>query len=214
VLSSFRVFVMKSASGGAIKCKEITIKNLRLYLGSPDHIKPVVAVAYWTGMRKGEILNLTWDRVDLGTRMIRLKAGDVKEDLPKRVPLPRGLRDQLLQIPGRGSDDHVFQYRGKSFHDLRNALIVGCKAAGIPYGRNTKDGFTFHDLRHSAKTNARKAGIDKNVRMVMFGHSDSNDMDLRYDRIDNQDLLAAADQIEAFLDDDQVVAKNAAQNAD
>ena len=95
---------------------------------------------------------------------------------------------------------------------MRNGLKVACKAAGIPYGRNTKDGFPCHDLRHSAKTNARKAGIDKNIRMVMFGHSDSNDIDLRYDRVDDQDLLAAtdqikkfADQIEKFLNADQVL---------
>ncbi len=36
-----------------------------------------------------------------------------------------------------------------------------------------ENGFTFHDLRHTFQVNARRAGIDKNVRMVIMGHSDS-----------------------------------------
>ena len=63
--------------------------------------------------------------------------------------------------------------------------------------RNTRDGFNFLDFRHSAKINARKAGVDKNTRMVIFGLSDSKDMDLRYNQVDDEDFLAAADQIEA-----------------
>ena len=45
----------------------------------------------------------------------------------------------------------------------------------------------------------RKAGIDKNIRMFIFGHSDSSDMDLRYDIIDESDLLNAIDQLENYF---------------
>ena len=45
----------------------------------------------------------------------------------------------------------------------------------------------------------RKAGVDRNVRMVIFGHSDGNDMDSRYDTVDGVDLLAAVDKREGYL---------------
>ena len=45
----------------------------------------------------------------------------------------------------------------------------------------------------------RKAGIDRNIRMVIFGHSDGNDMDSRYDTIDRADLLDAVDKLEEYL---------------
>ena len=42
----------------------------------------------------------------------------------------------------------------------------------------------------------RKAGIDKNIRMLIFGHKDNSDMDARYDILDEQDLLTAVDRLE------------------
>ena len=45
----------------------------------------------------------------------------------------------------------------------------------------------------------RKAGVDNNVRGVIFGHSDNGDMDFRYDHVDEADLLDAIDRAEAFL---------------
>jgi integrase len=37
----------------------------RLLAQCPAHIKRIVNLAYHTGMRQGEILDLMWDRVDL-----------------------------------------------------------------------------------------------------------------------------------------------------
>jgi hypothetical protein len=54
----------------------------------------------------------------------------------------------------------------------------------------------------------RKAGVDKNVRAVIFGHSINADMDFRYDHIDESDLLNAIDQTETYL---QNVSQNVSQ---
>ena len=53
---------------------------------------------------------------------------------------------------------------------------------------------------HISKTIARKAGVDKNIRMVIFGHANLDDMDSRYDIVDESDLLTTVDQIEAYLE--------------
>jgi integrase len=162
-----------------------------------EHLKAIVAAAFWTGMRRSEILKLTWDKVDLANRMIRLKPEDTKERKAKNVPISKTLRTILMQVPGRGDNGFVFRYKGSAISDIRTGFIDGCKAAGIRYGRD--GGFVFHDLRHTAKTIARKAGVDKNVRMVIFGHSGNDDMDFRYDTVDEGDLINAIDKIEAYL---------------
>ena len=46
----------------------------------------------------------------------------------------------------------------------------------------------------------RRAGVDKNVRGVIFWHSVSIDMDFRYDDVDEAELVDAIDRTEAFLE--------------
>jgi integrase len=180
-----------------------------LYDALPSHTASIVAMAFWTGMRRGEILHLTWDKVALKSRMIRLEPEDTKEGLSKMVPISKTLKNILTKLPRGLHNDYVFLFRGKPIKDIRDGLIRGCKDAGIPYGRKVKNGFTFHDLRHTAKTFMRKAGVDKNVRAVIFGHSINGDMDFRYDHVDESDLLEAIDRTETFL---QSVSKNVSKN--
>ena len=46
----------------------------------PDYLKPMVAFAYRTGWRRGEISGLTWDQVDLKENIVRLEVGSTKND--------------------------------------------------------------------------------------------------------------------------------------
>ena len=66
---------------------------------SPDYLKPVLLCAYYTGMQKGEILGLTWDRVDLKGGFIRLKKADTKTGERRHIPLGRELRGVLESLP-------------------------------------------------------------------------------------------------------------------
>ncbi len=49
--------------------------------------KPILFIAYQLGMRLGEILNLTWDQVDLQRGCITLFERDTKNGLARVVPL-------------------------------------------------------------------------------------------------------------------------------
>jgi len=46
----------------------------RLINNAPIHLKNILIMGYWSGMRKGEILSLTWDKVDMKDKIIRLDA--------------------------------------------------------------------------------------------------------------------------------------------
>lgn len=44
----------------------------------PERLRPLVTFAYHTGWRRSEIVNLTWDQVDLHTGTVRLEPGTTK----------------------------------------------------------------------------------------------------------------------------------------
>jgi integrase len=169
---------------------------------APDHLKGIIAMGYYTGMRRGEILKLTWDKVDLANRMIRLKAGDTKDKQARNIPIVPELFKMLSGMPNRlrkeDSDDHVFLFKGKRLSCIRTGLRRTCKDAGIVYGRNQEGGFTFHDLRHTFNTNMRKAGVQESVIMEITGHS-TREMFDRYNSIDEDDTRSAIDQLEGYL---------------
>ena len=52
-----------------------------------EEIRPVITFAYYTGCRKGEILMLRWQQVDLAERVVRLEPGETKNDDARTIPL-------------------------------------------------------------------------------------------------------------------------------
>jgi len=170
----------------------------RLMEALPSHTRAVVATGYYGGMRKGEVLNLTWSHIDMKNRIIKLEASETKDREARKIPICDGLYDILLSIPKAIHDDHVFLFKGKPIKDFRTALRRACRDAGIPYGRRTKDGFVFHDTRHCFNTNMRRSGVPESVIMKITGHS-TREMFLRYDTVDSSDIRKAVDQMEGFL---------------
>jgi integrase len=173
------------------------------------HTKDIIAMGYFTGMRKGEILGLTWDKVDLQKRVIKLEAEDTKDREKRNIPICNELHGMLYAMPNRirtiRKNNHVFLYRGKPVSDIRKGIRDACSKAGITYGRFKRNGFIIHDLRHSFNTNMRKAGIAESIIMKITGHS-THEMFERYNTVDNQDMQKAVDQFETYLSNvDQTV---------
>jgi len=167
------------------------------------HVKSVIAIGYYTGMRKGEILSLTWNKVNLKSRFIELEPGDTKDREARNIPICDELYKMLYAMPNRiqasGNDNHVFQYKGKPItYNFTRSLKRACQAASIKYGRFVKGGFIFHDLRHTFNTNMRKAGVAESVIMKITGHS-TREMFDRYNTVDEDDTRKAVKQFEGFL---------------
>ncbi len=170
----------------------------RLIENLPHHTKSILTTAFYTGMRKGEILSLTWNKVDMEKRVIRLAAEDTKDKEARLIPICPALYEELSSIPRAIHDDHIFLYRGKPVSDIRGGLEKACEASGIPYGRFIEGGFVFHDLRHCFNTYMRKAGVPESVIMEITGHS-TREMFDRYNTIDADDAHEAIDQMGRFL---------------
>lgn len=149
----------------------------RLLASSPDYLKPVLKVAYYTGMRQGEILSLTWDQVDLKEGFFHLRAKDTKTDEARSVPLHREVVEVLKAMPRGLPGVRVFTLK-----DFRGAFLAACRRAGV------KD-FKFHDFRHTAINNWRLQGHDYFRIMAASGHKTMS-VFKRYNTVSNEELRA------------------------
>jgi integrase len=165
----------------------------RLYDGAASHIKPILLTAYHLGQRLGEILNLTWDRVDLHRGIITLRGVDTKTNKPRQVPMTPQVKATLMEL-SKVRDlvhKHVFVYHRNPVKGVKTAFRTACRNAAI-------ENLRFHDLRHCAATNLRRAGVDTTTAMQIIGHK-SPLMWKRYNSVAESDLLVAANKLTAYL---------------
>lgn len=165
----------------------------------PDWFQPMIWAAYYSGMRRGEILELTWSQVNMRDRMITLKPTDTKEGHWKRIPIRREL-GAILEEVGRVrilGVDHVFLLNGKPVdkETFKNCWPRACEK--LEKAELLKEPWPrFHDLRHTWKTNARRSGMDPEIREAILGHSERGKSVIeRYGRISDQELLNAIDSM-------------------
>ena len=152
------------------------------------HLLGILMMCFYTGMRRGEVLGRTWDRIDLEKRLVYLDPEHTKNEDRRSVALHDDLLQLLQRWPtkphsqGSAQGQHVFTYKGKPIKcDVRDALRTACEKAGIPYGRFVRNGFVLHDLRRTFVTLLSDAGQRDKVIMALSGHSTAR-MLLRYDR--------------------------------
>ena len=128
----------------------------------------VVLLALSTGMRRGEIMNLTWDAVDFQRRMITLE--HTKNGERRAVPLVGPVYNALWERSRlrRIDSPYVFPARlryGKEPKpiEIQNAWLVALKRADIK-------NFRFHDLRHSAASYLAMNGVSLPEIAAVLGH--------------------------------------------
>ena len=192
---------LKKAANARRRTLSVT-EYLRLREAAAHHLKPILTVAYNTGMRTGELRKLRWAHVDWEKEFIRLPGEIPKERKPKNIPMNHHVKETLKSLPRALHHDYVFTYRGEPIRDrggLKRSFRTACKKADIPCGRNTPDGVTFHDIRRTVKTNMLNAGVNRVHRDLILGHS-LQGMDAHYLVPSEEDLHAAMDLYTAWLD--------------
>jgi len=151
---------------------------------------------YFTGCRKGEILPLGWEQVDLLERVVRLEPGAITSGEARVIPLAPELHDMLAMQKAIRDRDYptcpwVFCREGQpvNSHDRRDAWEKACKLAGFvdKDGKPTK---LFHDLRRTGVRNLIRAGVPERVAMSISGHQTRAVFD-RYNIVSESDLKDA-----------------------
>jgi len=160
----------------------------------PDYIRSPITFAYYTGWRlQHEILRLTWDRVDLTERTVRLYRGTTKNREGRVIALPQVLNQILLvqwhqHVTMYPDCEYVFTRRGRQMKDIRWSWDRACKEAGLV-------GRIPHDFRRTAARNLVRAGVPERVAMDITGHKTREVFD-RYNIVSAGDLELAAKKID------------------
>lgn len=149
-------------------------------------LRPVVALALNTGVRRGGLLGLERDHVNLSDRSsfveVAHRGGAVKKmevkpnhllvvknkrGKPYTIPLnpaARAVLAELLAAPSAVRYLFTNPRTGRAVGDIKKGFAAACSAAGL-------DGFTFHDLRHTFATRLKEAGVDPVTRRDLLGHA-------------------------------------------
>jgi integrase len=132
------------------------------------HLRTAVTIAYWTGLRRGEVFGLTWGAVDLDRAMVMVRActskGNKSRHLPMPAPLveflkgwrPKKVKDADLVVPspkGGGRLTHI----NRGWQSLVTAAQL--------------TDFRFHDCRHNYATRLAQAGTPLTVVRELLGHA-------------------------------------------
>jgi len=144
---------------------------VRLLTNCPEHLKPIVALALNTGMRRGEILNLKWRDIDIKREVIYLL--DTKNKERREVPMNYDVKKVFIGIPRHSEGVYIFyNTNNERYRDIRKAFAKALKYAKIT-------DFRFHDLRHTFASHLVMSGVDLNTVRELLGHK-SIQMTLRY----------------------------------
>ena len=152
-------------------------KQVEAFLASneDDHFYPLYVLALNTGMRRGELLGLCWDKVNLDDRVIEIARTrgrygmreTTKTGVVRHIPLNNAAWTVLDELSRKKSgEDFVFLKKdGSPLHVcFLDHFSSATRRAQVPKIR-------FHDLRTSYASNFVMAGGDIFALSKLLGHA-------------------------------------------
>ena len=166
--------------------KILTPEHMKAYLEAADRrgLLPMFYLELVSGLRKGELVALRWDDVDIRQRTISVSKQYVRnpdgsleltrpktENSVRLVSIPQTAVDLLIQEHDKHPDSpYLFpspltgeMYHPDSVVNLHKKIL---QDAGLEHLR-------FHDLRHTFATTALQNGVDVKTVSSMLGHYDA-----------------------------------------
>lgn len=142
----------------------------RVLDSAPPWLRPMMALALWTGLRLKEVVSVTWDDIDTAKRI--LNATEDGKTGWRPVPLCPEALAVLASIPRRVRSRFVFtDSEGADYTDAKARNRITCNAAAVLARAGFPD-CTFHSLRHSCASAMVAAGVPLYQVGQVLGHRD------------------------------------------
>lgn len=127
-------------------------------------LETIVLIAITTGLRRREILELKWERVNLETGQVIIE--ETKNGAPRSTHLLMPVLDRLKQLYKQKESNAGLVFPGRSgLHpiDIKSAWYSAVEQAGL-------EDFRFHDLRHTAASYIAMDGGSVPEIAAVLGH--------------------------------------------
>ncbi len=195
-----------------VEMKTLRPEHLRSYLGAADArgVLPMFYLELVSGLRKGELVALLWDDLNIEHKTISVSKQYIKnpsgtltlsrpktETSVRKVSIPQDAVDLLIQEHEKHPDSpYMFpspatgeMYYPDSVVKLHEKIL---KDAGLEHIR-------FHDLRHTFATLALQNGVDIKTVSSMLGHYDAGFTLRTYTHATRQMQDQAAETMGSFM---------------
>jgi integrase len=146
-----------------------------LLAAAAPHLRQIVTVALDAGMRRGEILTQRWEDVDFTRGLLFPSHSKTPEGEFREIPLTARLLNLLSEM--KKSEGLIFTFEGKPLRSIKTAWKAAIRRAGIRY-------LSFHRTRHTFNTRLMEAGVMREVRMSLMGHSLGDDPQADYTHVE------------------------------
>jgi integrase len=170
------------------------VKKLKKFLNKwPDKRGALfIKFAFYTGCRKGEIIDLEWTHVNIESRKIYLADPKGK---PVTLPISKkaaGVLRRIKKMPPKVKSKYIFCSRsGKKRIHFKNWYLIKKKAKLPEY-------FRFHDIRHSYASHQASSGkISIFQLQKLLNHQDIKTT-MRYAHLFPSELEKAAENIDSI----------------
>jgi integrase len=155
----------------------------------PDYLKPLFCVAYYTGLRRGTLLSLRLDQVDLEANLIWVSRVQVKNKKSQTSPILDGEMRGYCEAALMANHKFLFERpagngKRKRIRNFQYAWKKAVTLVGLP-------DLNFHDMRRTAVRDWINAGAPEATVMAISGHK-TNSMLQRYNIIDSRVIQNAA----------------------
>ncbi len=181
----------------------------------PDYAKVPATLAYYSGMRMGEVFSLKWSQMNFTEGKLFLRAQDTKTDTPRVLYLTGDLYRVLAAWKCRCEEQWpscpwICHRGGIQLQSLKHSWRQACERVGLgkmvedeQKGRKVWMGMIPHDFRRTAIRNMVRAVIPEKVAMAISGHTTRSVFD-RYNIVNEADLKAAAGRLTEYFEREKV----------
>ena len=140
-----------------------------------DHLKPMVLLSMNTGIRWGELVQLTWENVNIENAMLTVVGRTAKTGKTRHIPLNTIAVGALKAWKQQAGEKSGLVFQGAAGKVRNNIKKAWCNLMNTAQISN----FRWHDLRHNFASQLVMAGVDLNTVRELMGHADLK-MTLRY----------------------------------